>query len=402
MPWLDDAGILQFLNRVRPSDVLDVVLVTALIYYIIRWLRGGASRTVVIIVMVAVGLLILERVFDLYLTQLLVERLFPVFILAFIVLFRDELRRELDRLTARWRVRRQAARDKTTQMFDTVVTAVARMAREHIGAIIVITGREEWRPRVSGGVPLEGRVSEPLLYSIFHHESPGHDGAVIIEGHRINRFAAHLPLSTNLDEVGPRGTRHTAGLGITEYCDALVIIVSEERGEISVARNGRLETINTPTQLKEDLDEFRRDTQPHHGRNGKRLWSWQELGTATLSVTLAVVLWAIFAYRSDTAFRSYDVPIEFHNPPESMSIDEATPTQTRVVLGGPSQALRQLDREQLVFQLDLTDIELGENVIAIDRDAITLPSDLQCYTIEPPVVRVTTSLADPDDEDAEP
>src|SRR6185437_5267675 len=94
-----------------------------------------------------------------------------------------------------------------------------------------------------GGIELDGKLSAPVLTSIFDPHSPGHDGAVVLEGDRIRRFATHLPLSANFQQLGRTGTRHSAALGLSEVTDALSIVVSEEQGTIAVARNGRLTRI---------------------------------------------------------------------------------------------------------------------------------------------------------------
>src|SRR5699024_11365592 len=109
---------------------------------------------------------------------------------------------------------------------------------------------------IHGGIKLEGEISLPFLLSIFNPESPGHDGAVLLEDHEITRFGVHLPLSTNLNRQLTSGTRHAAALGMSEHCDALVGVVSEERGVISVAQAGHLFEVDTGSELKNILDDF--------------------------------------------------------------------------------------------------------------------------------------------------
>src|SRR5919106_5454924 len=119
-------------------------------------------------------------------------------------------------------------------LVDTLTEATAHMASLKTGALIAIRGREPWASQIHGGIELGGAVSAPLLYSIFNPDTPGHDGAVLIEDDRLTRFAAHLPLAEELPEVSRYGgTRHAAAVGLSQECDALVIVVSEERGTIS-------------------------------------------------------------------------------------------------------------------------------------------------------------------------
>ena len=113
--------------------------------------------------------------------------------------------------------------------------------------------REPIESHVEGGIALDGRLSEPLLLSLFDPSSPGHDGAVILRGAQIERFAVHLPLSVNRAALGPGGTRHAAALGLSERCDAICIVVSEERGTVSVARDGLLRVLARPQDLALEL-----------------------------------------------------------------------------------------------------------------------------------------------------
>src|SRR5699024_10925097 len=123
-------------------------------------------------------------------------------------------------------------------------------------ALIVLKGKEEWDRHITGGVELQGQVSLPLLFSIFDPKTAGHDGALLIENGLITKFGTHLPLSTHLHKISRGATRHAAALGLSERCDALVIVVSEERGVISVARQGQLIELDASSDLKSHLTEF--------------------------------------------------------------------------------------------------------------------------------------------------
>src|SRR5262249_56151173 len=115
-----------------------------------------------------------------------------------------------------------------------------------LGALFVLPRPEPIEGHVGGAIPLGGRISEPLLLSIFDASSPGHDGAVILRGSQLERFAVHLPLSVNRAALGAGGTRHAAALGLSERCDATCIVVSEERGTVSVARDGAIRLLARP------------------------------------------------------------------------------------------------------------------------------------------------------------
>ena len=122
------------------------------------------------------------------------------------------------------------------------------MAGQKIGALIILAGDQPLEGVVDGGFVLDGKISVPLILSVFDSSSPGHDGAILIERERIQRFGLHLPLGERFDRQ--LGTRHRAALGLSERSDALILVVSEERGVISAARNGKLSTITNLEELK--------------------------------------------------------------------------------------------------------------------------------------------------------
>lgn len=147
-----------------------------------------------------------------------------------------------------------------------IVSSVQYLAKKKIGALIVLVGKNHVERFLEGGYPIDGKFSEPLLLSIFDTRTPGHDGAVVIENGLITKFGAHLPLSDDFKKFGNLGTRHTAGLGLSERTDALVLIVSEERGTITVARHGDLKVVNVE-KLKYEIGIFLDELSPvdHEG-----------------------------------------------------------------------------------------------------------------------------------------
>ena len=159
-----------------------------------------------------------------------------------------------------------------------IIEAVQKLAENKIGALLVFKGREPLERHIRGGVSLNGRISYPLLYGLFNTQSPTHDGAVIIEGEWIDRFAVYLPLSQHVKEGSEAGTRHAAGVGLSEMCDALVIVVSEERGAISVAEHGRLDAPLSPTALKERLDKFYAYVKPKNAAKARFTWLRSNIG----------------------------------------------------------------------------------------------------------------------------
>ena len=218
--------------------------------------------------------------------------------------------------------------------------------------------------------------------SIFDPHSAGHDGAVVVDGGRVQRFAAHLPISNNRKEIGTRGTRHAAALGISERCDALTIVVSEERGQVCVANKGRLRAVTTPAELKGRLEEFVGEKFPVRADKIWRQFVVRHWPMKVISVFLAMIGWFLFAYNPSTVQRTFIVPIEYRNIPPDLVLDEFSPTETRVTLSGTEPAFRFLEPATLKIAIDLAGVEEGVETRHVDARNLDLPANLALYRIE--------------------
>lgn len=235
LPWI--------FTRIDLRAIVDILSV-ALIFYWLLWVIQGTRaaqlvRGLAILIIAVVGA---ANLFQLQALNWLLRQALPALIIAIPVVFQPELRRALERLghTGAWlRTPLTSHEMQTEETIDEVTRAVLQLSRLRYGALIVIereTGLQDYADR---GIPLDATLTQQLLVNIFFPNSPLHDGAVIIRGNRILAAGCVLPLSENL--LDPQlGTRHRAGLGITEESDAIAIIVSEETGHISLAVNGRL------------------------------------------------------------------------------------------------------------------------------------------------------------------
>lgn len=382
------AGLQDFFMNVRIADFVDVALISIFLYLILNWARQSASRQTIISIASLFALYVLARFTEMYLTELLIEGLFAVILIGMVVVFQSDIRRVVERIgswSVFWKNNNVSPENRTTNI---ITEAVAKMADNKTGALIVLKGKESLERHIHGGIPLNGTISIPLLHSIFNPKAPGHDGAVIMEGGKIIRFGAHLPLSTNLDQLSSGGTRHAAALGLAEECDALVIVVSEERGTISIARNGVLSQLESGNRLKGVLDEFWADHYEAQ-KSSFKIWRGQRhLGTAIASVVLAVIFWLAFAYQTETVFRTFSVPIEYRNLQSSnMVLQDSVPLEARLTLAGPEQAFRLFDPSGLVVSFDLSNYS-GDSNLNITEQNVNLPSDLRLYEVSPTSLKI--------------
>ena len=280
----------------RIADLFDILIISFCVYSAIVWFRRTTSRSVVIGILLLTAVYFLARTFGLYLTSLLFQTFFAVSLIALVVVFQEEIRRAFERI-ALWGTFRERRQYAAMPGVDALLEGISTLASNRIGALIVIKGREPLDRHVEGGIPLYGRISKPLLYGIFDPHSPGHDGAVLIEADRISRFGAHLPLSKNSFEIGMLGTRHAAGLGMSECSDAFTIIVSEERGTLGVAENGHMKTVQSIAELKTRLEQFYADRFRQRMASGWKHVLQQNARMKILSVVLASVAWFLLVQR---------------------------------------------------------------------------------------------------------
>ncbi|MHB8863142.1 MAG: diadenylate cyclase [Pirellulaceae bacterium] len=377
----------QVFAGLRVADLLDIGVIAVLFYLGLKWFRRRASRSLVVGIGVLSLLYLAAGRFEMILTSMLFQLGFTAVLLSLIVVFQHDIRRGFERLSSWSLMPDKSSAGKETPELDALSESIAVLAQRRIGALLVFEGREPIERHVQGGVRVNGQISLPLLYSIFHPASPGHDGAVVLEGPRIEELGVHLPLSKNLAEIGDRGTRHAAALGLSERSDALVIVVSEERGTISIAEHGRLTQIQ-PAQLKPLLE--RRHLQ--HAMNPAEdvsFWRPRDISAKVVALLLAVALWSLFAYRVDTVQRTYIMPIEYRNAPAGYLIEEQGVNRAEVTLSGSERAFGLLDTQALVVSADVSNVAPGSAQFVATTGPTNLPSGLSVTSITPRQVPVT-------------
>ena len=246
----------QQLVGMRWSDFLDIIIVAALVYMLLPMLRTtGASRIAkVVIAVFVVGWL--ANQWELYTLSWLINQLLAVGLIAVVVLYQPELRRMLDRI-GNLRLEQLFGKIKATQQMDEVITqtvmACEVMSRERVGALMVFARDFPLDEYIKTGTLLDAQISEQLIRNIFFPKAALHDGAMIICNGRMTAAGCVLPLSDSKRLSADLGTRHRAGVGMSEVSDAVVVIVSEETGAVSVAVGGMLKRHLAPQTLEKLL-----------------------------------------------------------------------------------------------------------------------------------------------------
>ena len=226
-------------ERLDAVAVLDILLISLAIYWLLLLLRGTSAWTVLRgIALLLVGAFLLARIFDLQVVNWMLENTVTGLVIGVIVVFQPEIRRVLDRLgRTGWQL--ALVRQDQEHTIDMAVRAAARLARRRHGALIVFERETGLQEVIDTGVALNAELSAELIGSIFMPNTPLHDGAAIVREDRVVAAGCTLPLTESALEAD-LGMRHRAALGMTEGTDAIVLVVSEERGSIALAAQGRM------------------------------------------------------------------------------------------------------------------------------------------------------------------
>ncbi len=255
MNWL--LGVLRDFTDLSISiaDLVDILTVAILIYALLVLLRGSRAMQMLWGILIIAGLYFLATIFNLITLSNILGNLLSFLPIAIIVLFQQEIRRMLTAFGSTAWFRWEIGQDEGPVMLNELALAVQALASKRIGALIAIERRDSLAAWADTGIPLEARFSYDLTLNLFIPGTPLHDGAVIIRGERIVAASCFLPLTTRHELSSELGTRHRAAIGLTEESDALVVVVSEETGMISLAVEHQLLRPLDETTLRNALAE---------------------------------------------------------------------------------------------------------------------------------------------------
>lgn len=243
------------LSTITFLDVIDIVVVAYFLYRLFLMLKNTRAATLGKGLMVLIGFTLICRWLNLHVISWLLEKSMTVIMVALPVVFQPELRRALEQIGRGKLFHKGSELDEQEleEMLDSVAHATKVMSKNKVGALMVFERATGLAERIETGVPIDGLVSSGLLQNIFVKDTPLHDGAVIIRGNRVVAACCLLPLTENRNLSQELGTRHRAAIGMSEQSDAMILVVSEETGTISIARNGELMRYLTVDDVKEIL-----------------------------------------------------------------------------------------------------------------------------------------------------
>ncbi|MBP1742951.1 MAG: hypothetical protein H6Q48_5244 [Deltaproteobacteria bacterium] len=353
--------LLHFFQTVRWQDLLDIALNSYMLFRLYVLFRGTSAFRVL------VGLAIfwisnkLALSLGLVVTSWVLQGITLVAAVIIVVVFRNEIRSVLQAKNYKsilWGFPRSVEEPPT----ETVAEAVFDLAHNRTGALLILPGKEDLSEAVHSGIPWKGLLSKEMITTVFWRDNPVHDGAAVVRGQQIDEVGVILPLS------------HRE-----------VLVVSEERGTVSAARNSQMQEVKTKQELL-DIIEKHAGATISWGRTGRDRF---ELSVAAvLSVLLIVAVWSTFTRGVDTVI-SMDIPVEYMNRPPDMEIVDTSVNAVRLELSGSGALLRRIQPEQASVKLDLSKGVPGANPFTITSESVSLPPGVLLKNVKPPVVEVT-------------
>jgi len=379
--------IFSIITNLRFQDVFDILFLSVLVYHLYLWFWGTKAFKALVGLLAMGVIFTLARFWGLFLTTWVFQILWQVLVVLIIILFQSEIRQVLERVNPLQMIRLRRF-SKSADWMPNLVTAIFSLAKLKTGALIIFERADLVEELITGGVPLESEPSPELLMSIFHKESPLHDGALLIRRGRIAKAACYLPLSSAEGLPKEWGTRHRAALGLSERCDALVVVISEERGEISVAQGRQIIHVTNIEQLSILVQEAL-------ASNGPAIKSWPEMILAITvhrwpikiaSLGLVCLFWLLLAGQQNFEV-TIKVPLEVKNLPEKIEVSEPVNPEIAITVQGLRKDASTLSRRNVHAEVDLSMARFGNRVFRITRDRIILPNDrIKVVSIEPPLI----------------
>jgi len=385
--------IFSYIRYFHWQSVLDVLLVAYLFYQCSLWVRGSRAVLAAVGLAVVGGIALLARWSGLILAGWLFQSLWAVIWLILLIVFQPELRQILERLSLlellrgrRSTLHRETLAELTDAVFD--------LAREHIGALIVLPQRDPLDLYLRGGVPVDALMSREVLRALFQPPAPTHDGAVVLRIQRIDQAACFLPMTTATGLPATYGARHRAALGLTERCDALCLLISEERGTVALARQGKLTLFSDPLRLGQELER----TTPEEVDETSRLshlWNWltYRLGAKALALGVALGLWMAVAGQQ-SAEMALIVPVEYQRIAAGVELRGEIPAEVTIRLRGSQLALAALRASSVRLRVSLDHVRDGLNYIALTAHHLDLPPGVELTDIRPAFLAIEVRKKD--------
>ena len=376
--------VIYLILSLRWQDIVDISLVSYILFRFYVLFRGTNAFRVLIGMTILWFFQQIAVSMGLIVTSWVVQGVVTLGAFIIIVIFRNEIRTVLLARNLKF-IFWGGASKKVISTIEIIVQSILEMARRNCGAMIVLPGKEDLEEMIQKGIPWEGEISKEMILSIFWPDNPVHDGAAIVQGDQITQVSAILPLSRRDDLPSYYGTRHRAALGLAEATDALIIAVSEERGDVMVAQNSQMKVVKQRRRLEQIL-------QQHMGTAAKKSReSIKERLTVVIAALFSIIfvtgVWFSVSKGVDT-LATLEIPVVYMNRDPAMEIVKTSGNTVSLELEGSGALIKSIKPDQIQVKLDLSKSKVGPNPFTITRESISLPPGIILKGVTPPVVDV--------------
>ncbi len=378
-----------FSPTIRWQDIVDIALNSYILFRLYILFRGTKVFRMLI------GILLLwfsqEAAFSLRftVTSLVLQTITAVSALIIIVVFSNEIRSVFHAKNLKailWGFPKKTVHPP----IEIIADSIYEMAQKYCGALIVFPGKDDLKDVIQNGTVWDGKVSKEMILSIFWYGNPVHDGAAVIQGDRVTEVGVILPLSKK-NLPSSYGTRHRAAKGLTELTDALVVIVSEERGSVLAAKGSRLSVMDDKAELEKELREHE-GIRVTDGQGGVTRESLEYCTAALFSVLFILGVWFGVTGGLNTLV-TLEIPIEYMNRDPGMEILSTSINSVYVRLSGSDILMKSVRPEQVRVKVDMTHAAVGYNVFPIRKENISLPPGILLAKVEPETVEMEVEAA---------
>lgn len=378
------------LKNISLIETIDIAVVALAIYIVLLFIKQTRSYFLIGIVLTLIIVSLISQNLDLALTRSILQPVSTLIFIIIAIVFQREIRRffkwiatgqsHIFSFSANKHINKAASGE--------VAEALLYMSTKKIGGIIVFTGKQEIDDMVEGGQRLGGEITKEIILSIFDTSSAGHDGAIIIENDSIKQFGVHLPLAREFSDYRSVGTRHRASAGITEDTDSVALTVSEERGTISIYKDGKAEIIKDEVALRDILKTLSGEVDDEK-TNFWKYFFFSNLGAKGTALGITLIVWLVLSVQSGITRKEYTVPISFQLIPASLELDSKSGVkEVTVTVEGKTRDISLIIPQNLQAKIDAKDFQAGYKRVDITRNMINVPSFVNIITIEPKSINV--------------
>ena len=369
----------------RWQTILDLAILASGVYFFLKWTTGNRLRGLLLGTGGLFGASILASRLELPLAAWALQALGFVTILFLVTIFHSELRHLVMRTEGRFRRLRDPIAGSSVH--HAVAKAAFALAHERTGALLILAREHSTIELASGGVEIGAAVSAPLIEALFRKDSPLHDGGVVFERDKLSRAGVLLPLTLSDDLPECFGTRHRAALGICERCDAWVVVVSEERGEVVLVHGRHWSHASEEAELIEMLKLGQRASMSER-KPVLRGVLFGNLRQKLAALAIAGLVWTLSLLSSGTAIRDLTIPVEFTNLAAGLDVTRPSTRQIEVRVRGPRWQVESLHADQMSSRFDLSNVHTADQVLSHPSEVANLPPGVSVERVRPEVITV--------------